>query len=64
MCYRRELPDVRSRVTIHLWIPFIDQPQSEVVVFAMITFHIYTILVKKRKYGIGPNNIFSFNEEL
>ena len=25
----------------HLWLPFIDQPQSDVVVFAMIYFHIY-----------------------
>ena len=31
----------------HLWIPFIDQPQSEIVVFAMITFNIYNILVQK-----------------
>ena len=25
----------------HLWLPFIDQPQSYVVVCAMIYFHIY-----------------------
>ena len=29
----------------HLWIPSMDQPQSDVVVFAIIYFHIYINLV-------------------
>ena len=30
----------------YLWIPFIDQPQSDIVVFVIITFQVYNILVK------------------
>ena len=48
----------------HLWLPFLDQPQSDIVFFAMITFHIYNILVTKWKHVIGPNNIITFNEKL
>ena len=48
----------------HLWIPFIDEPQSFIVVFTVINFPIYNILVTKCKYGIGPNGIITFNEEL
>ena len=48
----------------HLWLPFLDQPQSEIVVSVIITFHIYDIIVTKWKHGIGPNNIITFNEEL
>ena len=29
----------------HLWLPFIDQTQSDIVVFAVINFQIYNILV-------------------
>ena len=47
----------------HLWLSFIDQPQPDIVVFAIITFHIYTILVTKCKHGIGPNDTNTFNEE-
>ena len=46
----------------HWWLPFLDQSQSDIIVFAIITFQIYTILVQKWKYGIGPNDIISFNE--
>ena len=45
-----------------LWLPFIDQSQSDVVIFAIITFHICNILVTKFKHGIAPNGIISFNE--
>ena len=45
----------------HLWLPFIYRPQSDIVKFAIINFHIYNILVKKCKRGIGTNNIISFN---
>ena len=46
----------------HLWLPFLDQPKSVIVIFAMINFHIYNILVTKWKYIIGTNNLFPFNE--
>ena len=45
-------------------MPFIDQPQSDIIVFAKINFHIYNIIVKKWKHGIGPNDIITFNGEL
>ena len=31
----------------HSWLTFIDQPQSYIVVFAIINFQIYNILVSK-----------------
>ena len=46
----------------HLWIPFIDQTRSDIVFFAIITFHIYNILVTKWKHGIGPNDVIIFNK--
>ena len=46
----------------HLWLPFLHQPQSDIIVFAIINFQIYKILVKKSKHGIGPNIIIIFNE--
>ena len=48
----------------HLWLPFLDQPQYDIVVFSIINCHIYNIIVAKCKHGIGPNDIISFNEEL
>ena len=48
----------------HLWLPFLDQPQSGILVSAIIAFHIYNILVTKWKYGIGPNDLITLNEEL
>ena len=48
----------------HLWIPFLDQPQSDVVDFAILYFHIHIMLVTEWKHGIGPNYIITFNEEL
>ena len=48
----------------HLWLPFLYQPQSDIVVYEMITFHIYKILVTKWKHGIVPNDVIKFNEEL
>ena len=47
-----------------LWLPFLDQTRSEIVVFGMITFQIYTTLLTKWKHGIGHNDINIFNEEL
>ena len=46
----------------HLWLPYLDQPHSDIVVFEIINFHIYNILVKKWKHGIGHNYIITFNE--
>ena len=48
----------------HILLPFLDQTQSDIVVFAIITFHIYYILVTKWKHEIGPNDIITFNEWL
>ena len=31
----------------HLWLPFIDQPQYDIVVFEIIAFKMYNILVTK-----------------
>ena len=45
----------------HLWLPFLDQPQSNIVVFSIITFDIYNILVKKWRHIICPNDIITFN---
>ena len=43
----------------HLWLSFLDQPQYDIVVFAIITFCIYNILVTKWKHRIVPNDIIS-----
>ena len=48
----------------HLWLPFIDEPQSDFLVFEIIIFQIYNIIVTKWKHGICPDGIISFNEEL
>ena len=45
-----------------LWLPFLDQPQSEIVVFVINIYQIYKILVTKGKHGIVPNDIIIFNE--
>ena len=29
----------------HLWLPFLDQPQSNIVVFSIIIFQVYNIMV-------------------
>ena len=48
----------------HLWLPFLDQPQSDIVFFARIPLYIYKILLSKFKHGIGTIDIITFNEEL
>ena len=48
----------------HLWLPFLDQPQSDIVAFAIITFQVHNILLTEWKHIMGPNNIITFNEEL
>ena len=46
----------------HLWMPFLDQPQFDIIVIEIITFKIYKILVKKWKHEIDPGYIIKFNE--
>ena len=46
----------------HLWIKFLNQPHSAIVVFSIIHFEIYIIIITKWKHGIGPNDIIIFNE--
>ena len=46
----------------NLWLPFFDQPQSNIVVHAIITFQIYNILVTKFKREIGANDIINGNK--
>ena len=48
----------------HLWLTFLDQPDSDIMVFAIITFHRYNIIVTKWKHVIGSNDITKFNKEL
>ena len=45
----------------HLWIPFLDKTQSDIIVSAIIKFHIYKILVTNWKHGTGANDIIPFN---
>ena len=35
----------------HLWLPFLDQPQLDIVFFATITFQVYNILVKMKTWN-------------
>ena len=48
----------------HWWLQFLDQPQSEIVVFSIINFQILKILVTIFKLGIVPNDIIILNEQL
>ena len=63
-CYSSTKNACKLEFEDHLWLTFLDQPQSEIVVFAIITFHIYTIIVTKWKHGIYTNDLITFNEEL
>ena len=51
-------------IKIHKRIPFLDQPQSDIVVFSIINFQIYYIILSEWKHGIGHIDIITFNEEL
>ena len=46
----------------NLWLPFLDQPQSDVMVFSIITFQMYKILVIKWNHVIGPTYMIKLNE--
>ena len=52
----------KLEVVDNLWIPFIVQPQSDVVAFAMTNFRY--IQLKKRKNWIGPNDMIKLNNEI
>ena len=45
----------------HLWLPFINQPQTEKVIITLISFDIYTFMVIKWNNGISENDKIRFN---
>ena len=63
-CYSSTKNACRLEFVDHLWLPFLDQTQSDIVVFGIINFQIYNIIVSKRKHGIGHIYMITFNEEL
>ena len=50
--------------TCHLSLTLLDQPQSDILVFAIINFQIYNVFLTKWKHVIGTNDIITFNKEL
>ena len=48
----------------HLWLPFIDKPQSYVVVFAMIYSEVYKYLIPKCEHRISIHEIVTSDEYL
>ena len=54
----------KMKFTDHLWLVFIDQPQSYVVACEIIYFDIYKYIVTEWKNGIFINEIVKFNETL
>ena len=48
----------------HLWLPFLDQPQYDVVVFAITYFDIYKNILTECKHAISTNDILTFNKTL
>ena len=48
----------------HLWLPFHDQPQSDVVVVSIIYFRAYKNILTEWKHGISINDIITFNKTL
>ena len=51
-----------SELADQLWLPFLDQPHSDIVVSVIINFQMYKIVVTKWKHGIGPNDIITLNK--
>ena len=62
ICYSSTKNAFKLEFADHLWLPFLDEPHSDIVVLAIINFHIYKILVTKWKHLIGPNDKITFNE--
>ena len=48
----------------HLWLTFLEPNQYDIVLFEIITLHIYNIIVTKGQHGIGHNYIIALNESL
>ena len=46
----------------HLWLPFPDQLQSDVVVFAIIYFGVYKNLLTAWKHGTSSTDLITLNE--
>ena len=46
----------------HLWLPFLAQTQSDVVVFAIISFDSKKNIVTKWEYGISTNYKITLNK--
>ena len=64
ICYSSTKNKCKLEFAYHLWLPFLDQPQFDILVFEMINYQIYNIMETEWKHGIGPNDIITFNEEL
>ena len=54
--------NVNWNFQINFWLPFLDQPQSETVVFKISKFQIYDSIVPKCNHGIGTNDKITFNK--
>ena len=52
----------KVKIPDHLWLPFIDQLQSDEVVFSMIYFYVYKYLVTTWRNGIYINDTVKFNK--
>ena len=48
----------------YLWLPFLDQPQSDVVLLSSSIFDLYKSHVTYWKYEISTNYKITFNETL
>ena len=64
VCYSSTENSCKLEFADNLWPQFLDQRQSDIVVFAITAVQIYKIMVKKWKHVIGPYDIIDFNEEL
>ena len=48
----------------HMWLKIITLPQSDEVVFAMVSFDVYKYIVRTCKNKIIINDILKFNEKV
>ena len=55
---------IQNVISGSLLVAFYHQPQSDAVVFAIITFDLYKKIVTKREHVISTNDEFTFNENL
>ena len=54
----------KMKFTDHLWLPFLDKPQSDDILFAMIYLSANKNIVTERKHVISKNGIIKSNETL